>query len=101
MSRAPVFVFDDPRATVCFARAVPSLREVFSEWAESTSQHVKLMKMEPAVIGPRVHLFCMYRYHCGSVSGTGSGSALQTHDIAALSIKLWYKEECDLNYFSA
>jgi hydroxymethylglutaryl-CoA reductase len=67
MSRAPVFVFDDPGAAVCFARAIPALREKFAEWAGSTSQHVKLLKLDPSVIGPRVHLFCMY--HCGSAAG--------------------------------
>ncbi|KAH8745783.1 hydroxymethylglutaryl-CoA reductase [Diaporthe sp. PMI_573] len=67
MSRAPVFVFDDSGAAVCFARAVPAIREIFSQWVESTSEHIKLVKMEPAVVGSRVHLFCMY--HCGGAAG--------------------------------
>ncbi|KAL2284421.1 hypothetical protein FJTKL_08833 [Diaporthe vaccinii] len=67
MSRAPVFIFDHPGDAVCFAQAVLALQAEFSVWAESTSQHVQLKKMQPSVIGSQVHLLCTY--HCGSAAG--------------------------------
>jgi hydroxymethylglutaryl-CoA reductase len=67
MSRAPVFTFDHPGDAVCFARAIPTLGAEFSSWAESTSHHIQFQKVQPAVIGSRVHLLCTY--HCGSAAG--------------------------------
>ncbi|TDZ38232.1 3-hydroxy-3-methylglutaryl-coenzyme A reductase [Colletotrichum spinosum] len=67
MSRAPVFVFANPGHAVIFARALPSYLARFAKWAESTSSHVQLQEMKPAVIGSQVHVFCSYR--CGSAAG--------------------------------
>ena len=67
MSRAPVFVFKDPRDAITFAKALPTIQKSFAEWAQSTSTHVRLQRIKPTVIGSQVHLFCSY--DCGSATG--------------------------------
>ncbi|KAM0363045.1 hypothetical protein ACHAO7_010946 [Fusarium culmorum] len=66
MSRGPVFVFDNPDRAIIFAKELPALQQVFAQWAEETSAHVRLQAMEPTVIGSNVHLLCSYS--CGSAA---------------------------------
>ncbi|KAB8067868.1 hydroxymethylglutaryl-CoA reductase [Aspergillus leporis] len=67
MSRAPMFLFATPGHAVAFARAVPSFRNDFARWAESTSRYVRLQGFEASIIGSSVHLYCSY--FCGSAAG--------------------------------
>ncbi|KNG80789.1 hmg-CoA reductase [Aspergillus nomiae NRRL 13137] len=67
MSRAPMFLFASPAHAVAFARAVPSFRNEFARWAESTSRYVRLQELQASVIGSSVHLFCSY--FCGNAAG--------------------------------
>lgn len=67
MSRAPVFIFQHPGHAVAFSRALPAFHASFSQWAESTSSHVRLQEMRGTVIGSQVHVFCSY--HTGSAAG--------------------------------
>ncbi|KAH6961638.1 putative hmg-CoA reductase [Ilyonectria sp. MPI-CAGE-AT-0026] len=67
MSRDPVFVFANPGHAVAFVKALPTMQDLFAQWAEETSKHLKLQKLKPAIIGSRVHIFCSY--DCGSAAG--------------------------------
>ncbi|KAJ3454280.1 hypothetical protein MRS44_018272 [Fusarium solani] len=67
MSRAPVFVFDNPGQAVAFANALPKMQSAFAQWAEATSKHVRLQTIKPAIIGSQVHVLCSYS--CGSAAG--------------------------------
>ncbi|KAH8768393.1 hydroxymethylglutaryl-CoA reductase [Diaporthe sp. PMI_573] len=91
MSRAPVFVFDHPGHAVAFARAVPSFRAKFAEWAESTSRFVQFRSMNPTVIGSQVHLLCTY--HCGSAAGQNMVTKATQHACDML------REELEIKFF--
>ncbi|PSN59226.1 hydroxymethylglutaryl-CoA reductase [Corynespora cassiicola Philippines] len=67
MSRAPVFCFARPEHAVAFAGHVPSLTKQFAADAESTSQHARLKKLTPHIIGSKVHV--KFDYACGDAAG--------------------------------
>ncbi|VTT62500.1 unnamed protein product [Fusarium fujikuroi] len=67
MSRGPVFTFDSPDHAVIFAKDVPALKPIFSQWAAETSAYVRLQAMQPTIIGSKVHVLCSYS--CGSAAG--------------------------------
>ncbi|KAE8147161.1 hydroxymethylglutaryl-CoA reductase [Aspergillus avenaceus] len=77
MSRAPVFYFPSPSQAIAFARAVPSFRNDFARWAESTSRYVRLQDLQPSIIGSTVHMFCSY--FCGSAAGQNMVSKATQH----------------------
>jgi NADP-dependent 3-hydroxy-3-methylglutaryl-CoA reductase len=76
MSRAPMFLFESPGHAVAFAR-VPSFRNEFARWAESTSRYVRLQELDASIIGSSVHLFCSY--FCGSAAGQNMVSKATQH----------------------
>ncbi|KAF9775293.1 hypothetical protein IL306_006617 [Fusarium sp. DS 682] len=67
MSRAPVFIFKDPSHAITFYKAVPTFRDQFTEWANSTSRFARLQEIQASVIGSNVHLLCIYS--CGDAVG--------------------------------
>ncbi|ENH68211.1 3-hydroxy-3-methylglutaryl-coenzyme A reductase [Fusarium oxysporum f. sp. cubense race 1] len=89
MSRGPVFTFDSPDHAVIFAKDVPALKPVFSQWAGETSPYVRLQSMQPTVIGSKVHVLCSYS--CGSAAGQNMVTKATQHACEMLRHSLAHK----------
>ncbi|KAJ0131927.1 Uncharacterized protein HZ326_24972, partial [Fusarium oxysporum f. sp. albedinis] len=89
MSRGPVFTFDNPDHAVIFAKNVPALKPLFSQWAEEASPYVRLQAMQPTVIGSKVHVLCSYS--CGSAAGQNMVTKATQHACEMLRHSLTHK----------
>ncbi|PYH91154.1 substrate-binding domain of hmg-CoA reductase [Aspergillus ellipticus CBS 707.79] len=76
MSRTPSFAFSSPSEALGFARQVPSLQSDLARVAESSSRHLRLLKLTPTVIGSNTHVH--FNYTCGDAAGQNMVS-IATH----------------------
>jgi NADP-dependent 3-hydroxy-3-methylglutaryl-CoA reductase len=67
LSRAPVFGFQSVNDAVRFYHKIPALEARFRASAESTSKHARLVRVDPHIIGTRVHV--KFQYTCGDAGG--------------------------------
>ncbi|KAL5583858.1 hypothetical protein FOVSG1_015209 [Fusarium oxysporum f. sp. vasinfectum] len=74
---------------IIFAKGVPALEPVFSQWAGETSPYVRLQSMQPTVICSKVHVLCSYS--CGSAAGQNMVTKATQHACEMLRHSLAHK----------
>lgn len=67
MTRAPVFWFSSVEDAASFYDLLPGLFSEFRDAAQSTSKHVRLVKMDPQIVGRTVHV--IFEYYSGNAAG--------------------------------
>jgi hydroxymethylglutaryl-CoA reductase (NADPH) len=67
MSIAPIFIFSNLRESQVFAQWVTSNFSRIKEWAESTTKHGRLEKVDPKILGR--HVVVQFSYTTGDAMG--------------------------------
>ncbi|RAH67591.1 hydroxymethylglutaryl-CoA reductase [Aspergillus aculeatinus CBS 121060] len=67
MTRCPVFWFSCAVDAASFYDLLPDLCSEFRDAAESTSRYIRLMSIEPRLVGSTVHV--IFEYECGNAAG--------------------------------